>query len=152
MDQLNPVVTPTAVPTCVATEQEPQKEVRTAVVGFWSYVGFIVLFMIPVIGLIANIVFACGVSKRQNITNFSRAFLAVSLVLVIVFVIFAVIVVMKVLDMVQSAAEFIQDIKICLERFKNGEISKEELVGLADGGLCQMCKVCHWPNCTFGRY
>ena len=31
-------------------------------------------------------------------------------------------------------------------------INKEDLRNLADGGLCQLCKVCHWPNCTFGRY
>jgi molybdenum cofactor synthesis domain-containing protein len=31
-------------------------------------------------------------------------------------------------------------------------ISREELKHLADGGLCQMCGNCHWPNCTFGRY
>lgn len=31
-------------------------------------------------------------------------------------------------------------------------IRKDELRNLADGGLCQMCKLCHWPNCTFGRY
>ena len=36
--------------------------------------------------------------------------------------------------------------------FAGDKITKEELVGLADGGLCQMCPVCHWPNCTFGRY
>ena len=36
--------------------------------------------------------------------------------------------------------------------FAGERITKEELIGLADGGLCQMCKVCHWPNCTFGRY
>lgn len=36
--------------------------------------------------------------------------------------------------------------------FAGDKISREELLGLADGGLCQMCKVCHWPNCTFGRY
>ena len=36
--------------------------------------------------------------------------------------------------------------------FAGDRITKEELAGLADGGLCQMCKVCHWPNCTFGRY
>ena len=36
--------------------------------------------------------------------------------------------------------------------FAGDKISKEDLVGLADGGLCQMCNVCHWPNCTFGRY
>ena len=36
--------------------------------------------------------------------------------------------------------------------FAGDKISKEELVGLADGGLCRMCQSCHWPNCTFGRY
>ena len=36
--------------------------------------------------------------------------------------------------------------------FAGDKITKEELIGLGDGGLCQMCKVCHWPNCTFGRY
>ena len=36
--------------------------------------------------------------------------------------------------------------------FAGDKITKEELINLADGGLCQMCNVCHWPNCTFGRY
>ena len=36
--------------------------------------------------------------------------------------------------------------------FAGDRITKEELINLGDGGLCQMCKVCHWPNCTFGRY
>ena len=36
--------------------------------------------------------------------------------------------------------------------FAGDRIGKEELTNLAEGGLCQMCKVCHWPNCTFGRY
>ncbi len=36
--------------------------------------------------------------------------------------------------------------------FAGQKITKEELIDLADSGLCQMCKVCHWPNCTFGRY
>lgn len=36
--------------------------------------------------------------------------------------------------------------------FAGEKITKEELTNLADGGLCQMCKACHWPNCTFGRY
>ena len=31
-------------------------------------------------------------------------------------------------------------------------ICADELTRLAEGGLCQMCRVCHWPNCTFGRY
>ena len=36
--------------------------------------------------------------------------------------------------------------------FAGDRITKEELINLAEGGLCQMCKVCHWPNYTFGRY
>ena len=36
--------------------------------------------------------------------------------------------------------------------FVGDKFTKEELVRLGDGGLCQMCKVCHFPNCTFGSY
>lgn len=36
--------------------------------------------------------------------------------------------------------------------FAGDKLTKEDLIGLGDGGLCQMCKVCRWPNCTFGRY
>ena len=36
--------------------------------------------------------------------------------------------------------------------FTGDRITKEELINLGDGGLCQMCKACHYPNCTFGRY
>ena len=32
------------------------------------------------------------------------------------------------------------------------EITKEDLIRLGDGGLCQLCGACHYPNCTFGRY
>ena len=35
---------------------------------------------------------------------------------------------------------------------KDKFITKEELINLGNGGLCQLCKPCHWPNCTFGRY
>lgn len=36
--------------------------------------------------------------------------------------------------------------------FAGDRITKEELTELGDGGLCQMCSNCHWPNCSFGRY
>ena len=36
--------------------------------------------------------------------------------------------------------------------FAGVKFTKEELIGLGDGGLCQLCKSCHFPNCTFGRY
>lgn len=36
--------------------------------------------------------------------------------------------------------------------FTGDRLTKEDLVRLGDGGLCQLCKPCHYPNCTFGRY
>ncbi len=36
--------------------------------------------------------------------------------------------------------------------FTGDKLTKEDLIRLGDGGLCQMCQSCHFPNCTFGRY
>lgn len=36
--------------------------------------------------------------------------------------------------------------------FAGDRLTKEELISLGDGGLCQLCRSCHWPNCSFGRY
>ncbi len=36
--------------------------------------------------------------------------------------------------------------------FAGDRFTKQDLLRLGDGGLCQMCKSCHYPNCTFGRY
>lgn len=36
--------------------------------------------------------------------------------------------------------------------FTGDKLTKEDLLRLDEGGLCQLCKTCHFPNCTFGRY
>ena len=36
--------------------------------------------------------------------------------------------------------------------FAGEKISRDDLIRLGEGGLCQMCEACHYPNCTFGRY
>lgn len=36
--------------------------------------------------------------------------------------------------------------------FAGDKLTKEDLIRLGDGGLCQLCSVCRWPNCTFGKY
>lgn len=36
--------------------------------------------------------------------------------------------------------------------FAGDKFTKKDLIRLGDGGLCQLCKTCHFPNCTFGRY
>lgn len=32
------------------------------------------------------------------------------------------------------------------------KFTKQDIIKLGNGGLCQMCDKCHFPNCTFGRY
>ena len=36
--------------------------------------------------------------------------------------------------------------------FTGLRITKDDLIRLGDGGLCQQCKTCHYPNCSFGKY
>ena len=36
--------------------------------------------------------------------------------------------------------------------FAGDRFTKQDLIHMGDGGLCHMCKSCHFPNCTFGRY
>lgn len=36
--------------------------------------------------------------------------------------------------------------------FSGDPLTKDDLLRLGEGGLCQMCDSCHFPNCTFGRY
>ena len=36
--------------------------------------------------------------------------------------------------------------------FTGDKLTKADLIRLAEGGLCQLCKSCHFPNCSFGRY
>lgn len=36
--------------------------------------------------------------------------------------------------------------------FTGDRLTKQNLINLGDGGLCRMCKTCHFPTCTFGRY
>jgi len=36
--------------------------------------------------------------------------------------------------------------------FTGEKFNKDDFINLGDGGLCQQCRPCHFPNCTFGRY
>lgn len=36
--------------------------------------------------------------------------------------------------------------------FTGDHLTRDDLRNLAQGGLCQQCPSCHFPNCTFGRY
>lgn len=36
--------------------------------------------------------------------------------------------------------------------FTGDRLTHDELMNLGEGGLCQLCDRCRFPNCTFGRY
>ena len=56
---------------------------RQKLIGPWGYVGYLLLFSIPVVGFIFAIVFACS-SHNRNRRNFARGWLLTLLLLVIV--------------------------------------------------------------------
>ena len=35
--------------------------------------------------------------------------------------------------------------------FAEDHIDRSDIVALGHGGLCQECKLCHFPNCSFGK-
>ena len=66
----------------VVAQAEPKKKDPNEV-GFWSYLGLVVLFLIPVVGLIASIVFSFA-PKNRNVKNFARAAMTLWIVEVLV--------------------------------------------------------------------
>ena len=36
--------------------------------------------------------------------------------------------------------------------FAGVKFTEDDLIHLGEGGLCQLCDGCHFPNCSFGRY
>ncbi len=74
-EQKNTITQEKAAPIYHAEMTVSPKE-KSRPVGFWTFVGLILLFGIPFIGLIAAIIFFFS-SKNKNIKNFSGATLAI---------------------------------------------------------------------------
>ncbi len=56
-------------------------------IGMWGYLGYLLLFGVPVVGLVFMLVFAFGGTKNINLRNFSRGYFCL-LVLAIVITVF----------------------------------------------------------------
>lgn len=61
--------------------------------SIWQFLGLQVLSMIPCIGFICLIVFACGAIKNTNVKNWARAML---LLIAIIFVIYMLLIMLGV--------------------------------------------------------
>ena len=66
-----PVFLPQGNPAGRLSEQDLPEEYK--VVSMWKYFGLNILFALPIVGIIAMVVFSFAASKNKNITNFSRA-------------------------------------------------------------------------------
>lgn len=55
-------------------------------ISAWGYVGWGILFSIPIVGLILIIVFACGTVDNINLKNYVKSRLCLLLIGVITFV------------------------------------------------------------------
>ena len=75
-------------------DTEPTKGSRYAVISTAGYFGTILLFSLPLIGLIFCIVFACGGTKNRNRRNLAKAyliFMIIALVLSVILVVLALV-------------------------------------------------------------
>ena len=59
-------------------------------IGAWGYIGYNLLFSIPLVGIIMLFVFAFGGTGNINLRNYSRSFLLIMLIALILWLIFAV--------------------------------------------------------------
>ena len=56
-------------------------------ISAWGFVGWSLLFNLPLVGWIIVIVFACGVSAKKIVTNFARSYLLMWLIATIIAVV-----------------------------------------------------------------
>lgn len=75
----------------VAPAPKPTKIYNTTPISSWGYIGWSLLFLIPVIGQIVLIVFACGGTRNMNLRNYARSKLLTLLLLVIIALILTVV-------------------------------------------------------------
>ena len=60
-------------------------------ISAWGYVGYQLLFSIPLVGFICILVFSLGGSTNQNLKNFARSYLCVWLILIVLAVIVGIV-------------------------------------------------------------
>ncbi|MGN0517758.1 MAG: zinc-ribbon domain-containing protein [Acutalibacteraceae bacterium] len=64
---------------------KPKKKSKYATMSTWGYVGSILLMLIPIVGWIITIVWACGGCRKNNKKSLARAFLIITLIFGLLF-------------------------------------------------------------------
>lgn len=74
--------------------------------SMWAYMGFTLLFGIPLAGFICLIVFACGAVKNINLVNYARGVLLLEIILFVLSILFATVWGVSILNLVNSLASY----------------------------------------------
>ena len=77
-------------------------------ISMWGYLGYEILFSIPLIGFILLLVFALGGSKNINVRNFARSYFCVLIIVLILTVIIFVVALIYGIDL-ESLVESVSD-------------------------------------------
>ena len=56
-------------------------------ISMWGYLGYQILFSIPVVGIILLIVYAVGGTKNVNVRNFARSYFCYLIIMIVLAVI-----------------------------------------------------------------
>lgn len=78
-------VTPTTEMTSGQNHYQIPDEYRP--IGMWGYFGYSLLFSIPIVGIICELVFAFGGTKNMNLRNFARAQFCMVIVVIVLLII-----------------------------------------------------------------
>ena len=58
-------------------------------ITMWGYVGYEILFSIPLIGLIVLCIYAFGATRNINLKNFARSYFCTFLIIIVLIVLLA---------------------------------------------------------------
>ena len=62
----------------------------TTPISPWGYIGYNILFSIPIVGLVMLFVYSFGSNTNVNLKNYARSFLLMMLIVVIIYVVIAI--------------------------------------------------------------
>ena len=70
--------------------EENQLPEKFRPLSMWAYVGYQLLFTVPLVGFICLLVFAFGASSNKNLQNFARGVLALRVIAVVIAILITV--------------------------------------------------------------
>ena len=75
-------------------------------ISYAGYLGYLLLFMIPCVGLIAMIVFAFN--KNVNVKNFARAYLTITIIVAVIVIIAMVVIGSALYPIIMDLLDFLK--------------------------------------------